>query len=180
MRTVLQPALLLVTLVLRVCFRRSCCSVEAPSSTYPSLKPHHQHTPLRPAKLLPLRRPTAQCEEAGGEEGGEDVGTKGLRLCLHGRMRRYHSRLLATKQKGSLTLPCVGVFSRPASYQVNFRLLPPLARTFTVDTDGSIGHAWARNRDSMPATARSSSTSPSAKRLPLPLPMDAVPSRWAS
>ena len=49
------------------------------------------------------------------------------------------------KRKGALTLPCVGVFVHPAFYQACFRLPPPLARTFTVNNEGSIELALGSN-----------------------------------
>ena len=48
-------------------------------------------------------------------------------------------------RKGTLTLPCVGVFPRIAFYQACFQLLPPLARTFTLTNNGSIEHASGSN-----------------------------------
>ena len=72
------------------------------------------------------------------------MGTKGLRLCIDGRMEdAVHGYW--PKRKGALTLPCVGVFPRIAFYQVCLRLPPPLARTFTLTKDGSIEHASGSN-----------------------------------
>ena len=68
------------------------------------------------------------------------MGANGLRLCINGRKEdAIHGNWL--KRKGTLTLPCVGVFPRIAFYQACFQLLPPLARTFTVNNDGSTEHA---------------------------------------